>query len=79
MQLHQAYGSNWNRLPGGAPDWYSNNFKRGTEKSVQTFRILIRSVGAQSLLDSHATFTQLIFLSQEQTFTVLLAGSSSSV
>src|SRR5436190_24195357 len=55
-----AYGNNWNRLPGGFPASYFNIFRRGTETSLQTFRIFISSVGAaQSLFDSQATFMQL--------------------
>ena len=42
---------------------------RGTETSLQTFRIFISSVGLfQSLFDSQVTCTQEIFFSQEHTF-----------
>ena len=51
------YRSSWNRLPGGTPAWYSNNFRRGTETPLQTLRILMSSVGAHSFFDSQATFT----------------------
>ena len=64
------YGSNWNRLPGGFPAWYSNNFTRGTEVSLQTLRMFISSVGeSHSLLESQVTCTQVVFFSQEHTFT----------
>src|SRR5437773_752612 len=74
------YGSSWNRLSGGAPASYFNIFRRGTETSLQTFRIFISSVGAcQLLFDSQATFTQVILFSQEHTFTSRPAASTSSV
>ena len=41
---------------------------RGTETSLQIFRMFISSVGAsQSLLDSQPTSAQVVFLSQEHT------------
>ena len=53
---------------------------RGTETSLQTFRMLISSLGeSQSLFDSQTTFTQVVFFSQEQTFTSRPPASTSSV
>src|SRR5262249_39471450 len=58
----------------------STNFMCGTEVSLQTFRILISSVGLfQSLFDSQVTCTQVVFFSQEHTFSERPAASSSSV
>src|SRR5262249_34402691 len=74
------YGSNWNRLPGGFPASYVQSFMGGTETSLQTFPIFISSVGVcQSLFDSQATFTQVVFFSQEHTLTSRPAASTSSV
>jgi len=51
-----TYCSNWNRLSGGYPAPNSNIFMRGTEVSLETFRMLINSVGLfQSLFDSQVT------------------------
>ena len=52
--------------PGGTPAWYSNSFKRGTETSLQTFRMLISSVGvSQSLFEwPSISFAYLTTLSQ---------------
>ena len=74
------YCSNWNRRRGGYPASNSNNFMRGTETSLQTFRMFISSVGVfQSLFDSQVTCTQVVCFSQEHTFSGRPAASSSSV
>ena len=81
--VHQdlpPYCSNWNRLSGGYPASNSTNFMRGTEASLQTFRMFISSVGLfQSLFDSQVTCTQEVFFSQEHTFSGRPAAFSSSV
>ena len=75
-----TYRSNWNRRPGGFPASYFNSFMRGTETSLQIFRIFINSLGAfQSLFDSQVTFTQVVFFSQEHTFWSRPVASASSV
>src|SRR5262245_15884279 len=75
-----TYCSNWNRRPGGFPASYFNSFMRGTETSLQIFRIFINSLGAfQSLFDSQVTFTQVVCFSQEHTFWSRPPASSSSV
>src|SRR5580765_207107 len=75
-----TYGSNWKRRAGGYPASNSHSFRRGTETSLQTFRIFISSVGLfQSLFDSQVTCTQVVCFSQEHTFSGRPAAFSSSV